>query len=137
MNLLQEHRNPGNHIRNGNATEIMIGNTRYTRSLLLTPDSIDEQWGPDHVDALATTDIEQILAAAPELVLLGTGRQRAIFRSPQQQQWLQMFPGMEVMDTASACRTYNLLQSEGRRVVAGLILDNPTPRHSESNQPHH
>jgi|SaaInlV_100m_DNA_6_1039743.scaffolds.fasta_scaffold02387_3 uncharacterized protein len=123
MNLLQESHGEGYQIRRYSPTEILIGERPLQRSLLLAPDQIDAEWGPNHADALTRDHIEQIIALSPELVLLGTGSRRAIFSTPEQQRWLQLFPGMEIMDTGAACRTYNLLLSEGRRVVAGLIIE--------------
>lgn len=123
MNLLQESHSPGHHIRRYSATEIVIGEAHFGRSLLLAPDQLDAAWGPNLIEALTLQHLQQIQALEPELILLGTGSQRALFTSPEQQRWLHRFPGMEVMDTGSACRTYNLLQSEGRRVIAGLILE--------------
>ncbi len=57
------------------------------------------------------------------MVLLGTGRRHA----PVAPRWMAWFGGrgmgLEVMDTRAACRTYNILATEGRRVVAALIID--------------
>jgi uncharacterized protein len=122
MNLLQESRSPGYHIRRYSNNEIVIGDTHIQRSLLLAPDHLDERWGPDHPDSLTLEQLQQMQRLSPELLILGTGPQRALFNRPEQQRWLHQFPGLEIMDTGSACRTYNLLHGEGRRVVAGLIL---------------
>ncbi len=123
MNQLQATYGEGHNIRRCSTTEIQIGETVFQHSILLAPDQIITEWNPASVDQLTDPHFEQITTLSPELVLLGTGQKRALFNTPQQQQWLQRFPGMEVMDTASACRTYNLLLAEGRRVVAGLILE--------------
>ena len=70
-------------------------------------------------------DFEQILALRPEVVLLGTGaRQR--FAHPRLYASLSAARiGLEMMDTGAACRTYNILMAEGRKVLAALIP--PTP----------
>lgn len=123
MNLLQASYGAGHNIRRCSENEIQIGEQIFQRSLLLAPDQIVPDWGPSNPEQLTGAHFEQIKALSPELILLGTGRHRALFSAPHQQQWLQRFPGMEIMDTTSACRTYNLLLSEGRRVIAGLILE--------------
>ena len=123
MNLLQESRSPGYHIRRYCTSKIVIGEQYFQRSLLLAPDHLDGQWGPNHSDALTLEHLQQIQSLNPELMILGTGTQRALFANAEQQRWLQQFPGLEIMDTGSACRTYNLLHGEGRRVVAGLIVE--------------
>ena len=72
-----------------------------------------------------TEQLAELAASGAELVLLGTGRQ--LKRAPPA--WLAPFArqgvGLESMDTAAACRTYNILASEGRRVLAALILERP------------
>jgi uncharacterized protein len=128
MNLLQEFQTEGYSIRSYREGELQVGETRYSRSLLLAPDQLDPAWGPDHPQALQRSHFEQILALQPEIVLLGSGTHRFLFTTPEQQRWLQLFPGMEIMETGAACRTYNLLRGEGRRVVAGLIIQlHPDP----------
>ena len=128
MNLLQATYGEGHNIRRYTATEIQIGEEIFQHSLLLAPDQIGASWGPTHPNQLTESHFEQIAVLEPELVLLGTGEKRALFTNPEQQRWLQRFPGMEIMDTGSACRTYNLLLSEGRRVVAGLIIQTSTTK---------
>ena len=64
-----------------------------------------------------------MLELEPEIVLLGSGR-RLVF--PRQEIFGQVLGrniGLEIMDTAAACRTFNILAAEGRRVAAALILD--------------
>jgi uncharacterized protein len=76
-----------------------------------------ERLGPDHFAQLAQFDVE--------VVIFGSG-QRLRFVPPAWQQGLmQRRIGMETMDTAAACRTYNILAGEGRRVLAALLVENP------------
>ena len=78
-------------------------------------------WAPASFDALAAADFESLLEQRPELVVLGTGdRQR--FPHPRLTAALTAVRiGVEAMDTRAACRTYNILMSEGRKVVAALL----------------
>lgn len=110
-------------IRRYEAGTITIGEKPFHRSLLLAPDQIDTAWGPDDPARLKRDHLQQIIALSPEIVIIGSGKERVHWHTPEQQKWLQLFPGLEVMATDAACRTYNLLLSEGRRVVAGLILE--------------
>jgi uncharacterized protein len=76
-----------------------------------------EQLGPEHFDALARLQVE--------VVIFGSGA-RIRFPRPA---WLQSLAarriGIETMDTAAACRTYNILAQEGREVAVALLLDTP------------
>jgi uncharacterized protein len=102
---------------------VRIGATEYRVNLVLTPTEVRQGWAPGGFDALAHGDFEALLAATPEVVLLGTGRSLR-FPHPHLTQALALAGvGLEVMDTAAACRTYNILAAEGRRVLAALLLE--------------
>jgi uncharacterized protein len=93
-------------------------------SFVLSPRHLLRDWVPASIDDLQAEHLEAILELQPELVLLGTGP-RLTFPAPQILSALhRQRVGVEVMDTAAACRTYNILMGEGRFVVAGLM--NPT-----------
>jgi len=101
---------------------ITIGEQQYRHSLIVSPDRIPEQWRPACAGELLREDFEPLLALQPEIVLVGTGT-RLEFPSPSLTvTLLQAGIGVEVMGTAAACRTFNILLSEERRVVAALLL---------------
>jgi len=102
---------------------IEINNVRYGTAIRLTPDQPPTEWNVSAFDALRTEDFAALLESEPEVVLLGTGtRQR--FPHPRLSAPLAgAHVGFEVMDTQAACRTYNILVAEGRRVLAVLLLD--------------
>jgi uncharacterized protein len=78
-------------------------------------------WPVADVGALEGAHLDQILALKPELVILGSGT-RMRFAAPRVLAGLMSARvGFETMDTAAACRTYNVLASERRKVVAALI----------------
>jgi uncharacterized protein len=106
---------------------IEINRTRHAGSLLLQPDGPVQAWDVPSLDALDVRHLAAVLALQPELVLIGTGaRQR--FLAPQLGVALaQAGVGFEVMDTAAACRTFNILMAEGRRVVAAFLPWNAAP----------
>ena len=101
---------------------ITINQRIFTANLLVMPDRIIENWAPQGLAGLGEEDFRQIADLAPELVLLGTGG-KLIFPKPVCTAPLVVAQiGLEVMGTAAACRTYNILMSEGRRVLAALLM---------------
>ncbi len=113
----------GNVIRGYAADHIQVNEQRYTASLALSAEHILESWATAGFDALTAADFQALLAFEPELVLLGTGaRQR--FPSPALlRPLIDARIGCEIMDTGAACRTYNILAAEGRKVAAALLLE--------------
>jgi len=101
---------------------IEINKVRHASAVLLTPDRV-EPWAVASFEALGEADLERLRALAPEVALLGTGsRQR--FPHPRLARALgEARIGLEVMTTAAACRTYNILMAEGRKVAAALLLE--------------
>lgn len=80
-------------------------------------------WTPSRFEELMPEQLRELANSGAELVILGTGRR---LRFPPSA-WLAPFAhrqvGLESMDTAAACRTYNILASEGRKVLAALLLE--------------
>ena len=101
---------------------VRVGQTEYRGNIVLLPDQVAPGWAPDGFEALTEPDFASLLAYDPEIVLLGTGsRQR--FPHPRLLQALAAARvGVEVMDTPAACRTFNILVAEDRRVAAALIV---------------
>lgn len=102
---------------------IEINRRRYRGALLIMPEGEIHAWQVERFETLAAGDFEALLARSPELVLLGTGsRQR--FPHPRLTAALaQAGVGIDVMNTHAACRTYNILMAEGRKVLAALLPD--------------
>jgi uncharacterized protein len=99
-----------------------VNGARLTAGALVAGRDLVTGWGPASIDLLDASHVEAIAALDPEIVLLGTGR---TFRFPHPALLAPLHAarvGVEVMDTRAACRTYNILLSEGRRVVAALIV---------------
>ena len=111
-----------NIIRSYGAGKITVNQQTYTASLIIMPDKIVDFWGPKSAAELDLKDFQRIADLQPEVVVLGTGS-RLRFPAPAATQPLvQARIGLEVMDTAAACRTYNILMGEGRRVAAALLM---------------
>lgn len=104
---------------------VRIGADEYREGVVILPDRVVTGWASAGFDALAAEDLAQLLALEPEIVLLGTGaRQR--FPHPRLLAPLnEKRIGVEVMDTRAACRTFNILVAEGRRVAAALVIESP------------
>jgi len=100
---------------------LLIGATRYTGSLIITPDRIIDDWPPRRFTDLAVQHMQVLMALEPEIVLLGTGAQ---LRFPAEDITAPLLAGnigLEVMDTGAACRAFNFLTVEGRKVIAALL----------------
>jgi uncharacterized protein len=101
---------------------VTIGETHYRESLILTRERLIPDWRPQQPDDLRAADLDLVRAEKPEILLLGTGS-TIHFPSPGVTAGLlEAGIGVEVMDTAAACRTYNILLSEEREVIAALLL---------------
>lgn len=110
-------------IRGYGPGELQINDSRYTESLILTPNQLEPGWKPGPIGEFTTATLEPLLAYDPEIILVGTGDRLHLLGMEFQMRALEAGAGLEVMDTRAACRTFNILMGEGRRVVAGLILD--------------
>ncbi|MGI9134030.1 MAG: Mth938-like domain-containing protein [Rhodoferax sp.] len=101
---------------------VEVGGQRFESSLVVSAMGQRLAWNCASFDALQASDFERLAALEPELVIFGSGA-RIRFPHPQ---WLETLYarriGLETMDTHSACRAYNFLVGEGRRVVAALLL---------------
>jgi len=91
-------------------------------SFILTPNNIIEDWCYNDVAEFTTNSFDQLIAQQPELVLLGTGNKLTFPTQQALQSFHKAGIGVEVMNTGSACRTFNVLVSENRYVIAGLLI---------------
>ena len=101
---------------------VEVNRTRHQASLVVSGERLVTDWPVASVEGLAADHMAAIVALKPEVVLLGTG---ATLRFPSPALLAPLYKagiGVEVMDTPAACRTYNILQGEGRNVLAALII---------------
>ena len=104
------------------STELVVGELHFDSSIIILPDQIISDWPARTAEQLQAADFETLLELKSDLVLLGTG-ERQHFPSPDKYRCLTVAGiGLEIMTTPAACRTYNILVSEGRKVAAALIL---------------
>jgi len=101
---------------------VLVNESRIARSFILSPMTLIEDWRPSAVDDLAAPDMEPLLALQPSVVILGTGARQKFPSSAVMAACLTQGIGIEVMDNAAAARTFNVLATEGRKVVAGFLL---------------
>ncbi|MBC7624318.1 MAG: Mth938-like domain-containing protein [Aeromicrobium sp.] len=111
-----------NAITGHGAEYVQINGARIANPLIVAPDALISPWAAPAFESLVFADFSELLALKPTLVVFGSG---ATFRFPAPQilaAFSQARIGFEVMDTAAACRTYNVLVSEGRNVAAALYI---------------
>ena len=101
---------------------ITVNNQTYTNGIIVTPDRLLDVWEPTHVEQLETSHIEYLISLEPEIILLGTGKSLCFPHPSLSILALQLGIGFEVMDTGSACRTYNVLAAEDRNIAAALMI---------------
>ena len=101
---------------------IEINRQRHTQNVLVLAESVFQGWHTGNFEDLAEKSFNQILELKPEVVLLGTGETHRFLHPKIVRKLTESSIPLECMTTAAACRTYNILMSEGRNVAAALIL---------------
>jgi uncharacterized protein len=106
---------------------LQIDHQRFESSVIVSSlaQHPPQAWRPRSLDELVAEQLAELAASGAELVILGTGSRLRFPPASWLAPFAQMRVGLESMDTAAACRTYNILASEGRKVLAALML--PTP----------
>ncbi len=107
---------------------ITISGTLYRSSILLLPEEA-RNWDCTDVASLDAATLEPAIELGPEILLLGAGRSLRFPDAGITRHLARQGIGLEVMDTAAACRTFNILTAEERRVVAALIVEQPPAGH--------
>jgi uncharacterized protein len=102
---------------------VEINQVRHQGNLILVPDQAVAAWSAVSFETLRNEDFDALLELRPEVVLLGTGARQRFPHPRLTHNLAAQRIGVEVMDTAAACRTYNILMNEGRRVVAVVLQD--------------
>lgn len=101
---------------------IEINKQRYAQNLIVMPQTLIQNWQVAGFVDLANEHFMQLTDLKPEVVLLGTGATHAFLHPKHYQCLTDNNIALECMTTAAACRTYNILMSEGRKVAAALML---------------
>ena len=109
-------------IRKVSAGAIHIGDETYSRPTALTQDNVLGTWHDLGIDELVFEHFDELIAAEPELVVLGTGQETVFAPKALVFAFARQGIGLEVMNTPAAARTFNVLAGEGRRVGAVLYV---------------
>lgn len=110
------------HITGYGDTWVAVNQNTLSSSFLIGSQTLISDWQPQAIQDLQPAHLEPLFAMGAEVILIGTGQTQ---RFPSPAIWkalVQHGVGFEIMTTAAACRTYNVLLSEARRVVAAFFL---------------
>jgi len=98
-----------------------------TESFIMTPSHLIRNWPPQTVAEICAEHLETAARLEPEVLIIGTGATLEFPDVTLTYGLMEQGIGVEVMDTAAACRTYNVLMHEGRRVALALCLKGSEP----------
>jgi uncharacterized protein len=112
-------------IRSYGAGFVHINETHHTHPLIVSPWAPPAEWPVEGIERLSLEQLEPALALEPEILLIGSGAGLVFPPARLAAHLLSRRIGLEVMTTASACRTYNILAIDGRQVVAALLVTAP------------
>lgn len=101
---------------------LAVNTIRYEQPLIITPDRDPESWPVTDFEALDITVMAALLEKHPEIIILGTGAIQRFAKPAVLRPLIEAGIGLETMNTPAACRTYNILMNEGRRVIAAMFL---------------
>jgi uncharacterized protein len=102
---------------------VEINAVRYAHSLIVLPEAKPVAWPVHSFESLTREHFELIDAQQPEVVILGTGKKQRFVHPKLIAPLTARHVGVESMDSQAACRTYNILMAEGRRVALALIIE--------------
>ena len=122
MKFAQDSQDEGYVITAYDDNSVSINGKPFSQSLIISAKKLHEDWSLRTIESLQTNHIDEVLAFKPELIIIGTGNRLTFPAVEVYAAIIQQGIGVDFMDTGAACRTYNILMSEGRDVVAGLIL---------------
>ncbi|MFT5589299.1 MAG: hypothetical protein ACI9ZF_001473 [Bradyrhizobium sp.] len=107
------------------ADGVDINLSHYTTSLLVMPEMAPIDWPAPNFEALTSEHFEHINSLQPDVVILGTGTHQRFIHPRLSVSLTERRIGVECMDNKAACRTYNILMAEGRKVALALIFEAP------------
>jgi len=122
MKFAQDNLQDGYVITAYDGDAVSINGKTFSQSLIIANTQLNKNWGIVAIERLAPDHIDQVLSFNPELIVIGTGSKLIFPAVEVYSAIIERGIGIDFMDTHAACRTYNILMSEGRDVVAGLIL---------------
>jgi len=123
MKFQLDHQLGGNTISRVEPRCVWVNGRPWQSSVLVPWQGEALAWAPASFDAFEPAHFEQILALKPELVILGSGARLRFTHPGHYRSLIEARIGVDTMDVAAACRTYNVLAAEGRAVVAALLIE--------------
>lgn len=109
---------------------ITVGDHVYSNSIIIAPSVVIPNWPPFSAAGLTSDDIDMILDLESEIIIIGTGTTFETVDPSVLSCAVELGISIEFMSTRAACRTYNLLASEDRRIAAGIIITHCNPMSS-------
>lgn len=109
-------------IRSYKPGSIQVNEKTFTQSIIIAPDKLIEGWFPQTITELTAESLSLIIQLKPDVLLIGTGSTMHFLAAEVYGDLINAGIGVEIMDTSAACRTYNALSSENRKVAAALII---------------
>ena len=104
---------------------VEVNGVKHTRSVVVS--SIEDwptrSWSPAQFQELNVEDFQSLALKGVEMVILGSGHRLQFASASLMAPLIKQGIGLECMDTPAACRTYNILASEGRKVLAALLIE--------------
>ena len=113
----------GNSISKHDGQSVWVNGKAHVSSLLVPWAGEVQAWALRSFEELTEQHFEQMLSLKPELVIFGSGARIRFAKPALYRSLIQQRIGVETMDLAAACRTYNVLTSEGRTVLAALLIE--------------
>ena len=101
---------------------VAVNERRYRQPIVVMAGAVRTDWPATDFAALTAAHFAYFLELQPEVLLLGTGATQQFARPELYRELIQARIGIEFMDTPAACRTYNILVAEDRKVVAAVLL---------------
>ena len=120
MNIHQERREPHS-IQAYGASEVTINHQRYSKNIIVSANELLSSWHVDPHQSVTEIELQPLLTLHPEVILIGSATSIHIDLELKSQLTQQRI-GLECMSIGAASRTFNILLSESRRVVLGLIF---------------
>lgn len=101
---------------------VSVNGRRYAQSIVVSAEEVRTDWTATDFPNLSAAHFEYFLALKPEVLLLGTGAKQQFAHPDLYRELIRARISIEFMDTPAACRTYNILVAENRKVVAAVLL---------------
>ena len=114
-------------LRGADGRMALVNERQLSHSFVIAPQTLIEHWPVADARRLTPADLAALLDLEPEVILLGSGGTQVFPPVETLAACLSRGIGIEVMNNAAAARTFNVLAGEGRRVVAGFVLEEPAP----------